>query len=214
MPPRRLPQPARTAQPRLAETASDAADKILRRKPALHRIASYAEVREYHTHRRWWVRRGLLAVTIFALAYPVNHSVYVTLTKHAALSVTPRTAQVMNTAAAPLAILRRECGAIDWCLGLLDDGCDAIVQLSLGKVSLAEIVPVWMLFALPVLVLSAYAISPGPVWWGFRLCAIELMARVYALMELLYAPLVWLVDRSQTARNFYEGYYDAMEWTD
>jgi hypothetical protein len=40
------------------------------------------------------------------------------------------------------------------------------------------------------------------------------MAAVYALMEFLYAPLVWLVDRSRTAREFYESYYDAMEWID
>jgi hypothetical protein len=160
MSPRRLPHSARPTPPRLAESASAAAAQILRRKLDPHRIASYGEVREYHTHRRWWGRRWMLALTIFALCYPVNHSLYVALAKHNVLTVSPNGAQAMSTATVPLVILRRECGIAEWSLDLLDDGCDAIVRLSLGKATLMEVAPVWMLYALPLLVVAAYSLSP------------------------------------------------------
>jgi len=50
-------------------------------------------------------------------------------------------------------------------------------------------------------------------WW-FRLCAIDFLARVYQSVKCLYAPLAWLVERSRTVREFYEAYYDGMEWID
>ena len=214
MSPRRRSRPAQPPQPRLADSASAAAEQILRRKLDPHRIASYGEIREYHTRRRWWLRRWIAPFVLLAMLFPVNHSLYVALTKHQVVPAASSVAPVMNALASPLVSVRRASNDADWWLGLLDRSCDAVVRLALGQATLMEIVPMWTLIAIPLLTLAAYSLSPGLVWWGFRLCAIEFMAAVYSMMEFLYAPLVWFVDRSRTAREFYEGYYDVIEWID
>jgi hypothetical protein len=196
------------------ETASAAAERILRTKPSAHRILSSGDVRGYHTNRRWWVRRGMLVLMLFLAAGPINYGLYVALVKHGVVTPSAVVGQGLELGAQPLLLTAGQIG----CSSLLSEttlvGCDRLVQLCLGKLALSELAAWWMLWVLPISLAIVYALSPGPVWWGFRLFAIEFMAAVYAVMELLYAPLIWLVDRSRTAREFYEGYYDVMEWID
>jgi hypothetical protein len=216
----------RTRPVRLAETASMAAEHILRRQPAPHRLVSHGEIREYHTQRRWWARRLLLVLMVFVVAGPVNHGFYLAMVKHRVVTISPAVAQAVegttlpyraawvvaaNSNFPPLIGCMR---GLDSVLNRVQRACEHVVLVAQGKRLPLRLASEWLVFVLPLLLLSGYLLSPGPVWWGFRLCAIELMVWAYASMECLYAPLVWLVDRSHTAREFYEAYYDGMEWID
>jgi hypothetical protein len=202
--------------------AAQAADRILHRQASVHRLVSHGEIREHHTRQRWWLRRVALVLILLMIAGPINHGFYHALVRHQVLAARPAMAETVAWGMLPLQTLCAVAASTDFppaiaaaqtveaASSLVEGICDGFVQLALGKQALSF----WALLALPLLIVAGYSLSPGPVWWGFRLCAVEFMAYTYRFMEFLYAPLAWLVDRSHTVRGFYEAYYDGMEWID